>query len=196
MKFLSVSVDLLNPIILFGIHGKPLHTLYLYNDATIEYFGKEHTPYAIMALTVFLFVVILPLVLLVLYPCQCFQRCLTRCQLRTDTLHIFMNAFQGCYRDGTNGTRDCRWFAVVYLGARFILYILYAIVHGVFFWTLGITIYMMVVILLIAVQPYSSSIYNKFDPIVIMFEILFAVVVLHLTCISHASHMLLFPISF
>jgi hypothetical protein len=26
-----------------------------------------------------------------------------------------MDAFQGCYKDGTNGSRDCRWLAGLYL---------------------------------------------------------------------------------
>ena len=169
LKFISVSTDLLMPTQLFDIHGKPLHMLYLYNNATIEYFGKEHTPYAIMALTVLLFVVILPLVLLVLYPCQCFQRCLTRCRLRTHALHTFMDAFQGCYKDGTNGTRDCRWFAAVYLGARLITYILYALTLNRFFYPLVISMYLMIIIILIAVQPYSSPISNIVDPIVMIF---------------------------
>ena len=175
MKFVSVSSDLLIPTQLFNVSGKQLQKLYLYNDATIEYFGKEHTPYAIMALTVLLFVVILPLVLLVLYPCQCFQRCLTRCRLRTHALHTFMDAFQGCYKDGTNGTRDCRWFAAVYLGARLITYIFFAVIRSTFFLTPFIFIYVMVIIMLIVVQPYSSSIYNIFDPIVIIFKVLFGV---------------------
>ena len=175
LKFISVSTDLLMPTQLFDIHGKPLHMLYLYNNATIEYFGKEHTPYAIMALTVLLFVVILPLVLLVLYPCQCFQRCLTRCRLRTHALHTFMDAFQGCYKDGTNGTRDCRWFAAVYLGARLITYILYALTLNRFFYPLVISMYLMIIIILIAVQPYSSPISNIVDPIVMIFGILFGV---------------------
>ena len=175
MKFVSVSTDLLLLTRLFNVHGHPSHTLYLYNDASIEYFGREHLPYAILALTVLLFVVILPLVLLVVYPCQCFQKCLTRYQLRAHALHTFMDAFQGCYKDGTNGTRDCRWFAAVYLGARLIAYIGYAVTRNVFLWTIIISIYTIVVILLIVVRPYSSSVYNIFDPIVMSFLVLFSV---------------------
>ena len=177
MKFVSVSTDLLLPIRLFNVHGQPSHSLYLFNDASTEYFGREHLPYAILALTVLLFVVILPLVLLVVYPCQCFQKCLTRYQLRAHALHTFMDAFQGCYTNGTNGTRDCRWFAAVYLGARLIAYIGYAVTLNTFFWTIAIVIYTVVIIILVAVQPYSSSVYNIFDPIVMSFLVLFGVFV-------------------
>ena len=37
-----------------------------------------------------------------------------------------MDVFQGSYKDGTNGTRDCRWFAALYLMLRIILFVVYA----------------------------------------------------------------------
>ena len=186
MKFVSVSTDLLLPTRLFNVHGHPSHTLYLYNDASMEYFGRGHLPYAILALTVLLFVVILPLVLLVVYPCQCFQKCLTRYQLRARALHTFMDVFQGCYKDGTNGTRDCRWFAAVYLAAQLIAYIGYAVTLNTFFWVVSVAIYTTVVIVLIAVRPYSSSVYNIFDPIVMSFLALFGAFVATIS-LAHAN---------
>ena len=69
--------------------------------ATIDYFGREHFPYAILALIVLLVFVLLPLLLLC--PVRCFQQCLGHCGVKWLSLHIFMDAFQGCYKDGTNG---------------------------------------------------------------------------------------------
>ena len=74
MKFLSVSSDLLTPVSIFTIDGKTLSKRYLYWDATIEYFGSDHLPYAILALTVVIIFNILPLLLLCLYPCRWFQK--------------------------------------------------------------------------------------------------------------------------
>ena len=53
MKFLSVSFDLLVPTRLYEVNstGK----LVLYYDGSKEYFGKEHLPYAILALFVMTF---------------------------------------------------------------------------------------------------------------------------------------------
>ena len=107
MKFLSVSSDLLTPVSIFTIDGKTLSKHYLYWDATIEFLGSEHLPYAILAIVVVIIFNILPLLLLCLYPCRWFQKCLNYCKFQSQSLHIFMDAFLGCYKDGTNGSRDC-----------------------------------------------------------------------------------------
>ena len=113
VKLLSVSFDLLVPTQVYNINGSSLE-LYLYYDATIEYFGEEHLPYGVLAVFVMLIFIIFPLLLLLLYPMRCFQQCLGCCGIRWHALPIFIDAFQGCYKDGTNGTRDCRYFAAAF----------------------------------------------------------------------------------
>ena len=115
VKFLFVSFELLIPVRVFNIHGKPMSTLYLYFDGTVEYFGQEHLPFAILAVVVLVVFSIFPLLILILYPCQCFQRFLNYYHLQCQVLHTLMDALQGSYKDGSNGTRDCRWFAALYL---------------------------------------------------------------------------------
>ena len=63
----------------------------------------------------------------------------------------------------------------MYLGARLIAYISYGVTQNVFAYILIIVIYTMVIIILIAVQPYSSSVHNIFDPVVLVFLVLFGV---------------------
>ena len=84
---------------------------HLYYDATIEYFGDQHLPYGVLAVFVMLVFIFFPVLLLLLYPMRCFQRCLSCIGVRWHALPIFIDAFQGCYKDGTNGTWDCRYFA-------------------------------------------------------------------------------------
>ena len=67
VKFLSVSFDLLTPTKVYNINGSLLG-LFLYYDASIAYFGKEHLPYAVLALLLLLIFVIFPIVLLLLLP--------------------------------------------------------------------------------------------------------------------------------
>ena len=55
------------------------------------------------------------MIILFLYPFLCFQRCLNRLRIRSLALHTFVDAFEGCYKDGANGTRDCRYFAALQL---------------------------------------------------------------------------------
>ncbi len=64
-RFLSISFKILLPAQVFDIHGD--YCLYLYSNASIEYFGEEHLPYAIMAILVLLVFNVLPLLLLLLY---------------------------------------------------------------------------------------------------------------------------------
>ena len=42
---------------------------YPYYDGSLEYFGLEHRPYAILALLMFVLFNLMPLLLLCLYPC-------------------------------------------------------------------------------------------------------------------------------
>ena len=80
--------------------------LILYYDGSVQFLGGEHLPYAILEFIVMLFFIIFPLLLFILYPMRCFQKCLTYFNLRCHVLRVFMDAFQGCYKDGTDGTHD------------------------------------------------------------------------------------------
>ena len=114
MKFVSTSCDLLIPTSLY--HSESTHdTTVLYYDGNVKYFGHKHLPYAVLATVVVLVFIFLPILLLCLYPCLWFQRILNRYHLRSQALNTFMDAFQGSFKDGTNGTRDYRYFAAVYL---------------------------------------------------------------------------------
>ena len=75
---------------------------------------------SILAITMLTVFAILPTVLMLVYPTRTFQKCLNCCGLRCLPLHIFMDAFQGCYKNGTDGTRDYRYFAGLYLFVRFL----------------------------------------------------------------------------
>ena len=93
VKFLSVSFNLLVPLYVYDASGEPFSKKYLYFDGSVEYFGKEHLPYAIFAIITIVIFIILPCILLCLYPCRCFQRCLNCCKLRCLVLTTFMDAF-------------------------------------------------------------------------------------------------------
>ena len=144
---------------------------YLYYDASIEYFGtKKHLPYAIAAVCVVLTVVVFPILVLLLYPMQCFQKCLGHCGIRWHALPIFIDAFQGYYKNGTNGTRDCRYFAGVYLLVRLILCILFAVTRNAVFYGIAGLVLMGVAMLIAIIQPYKAefSTYNAVDSVFIL----------------------------
>ena len=168
VKFLSVSFDLLTPVHLYDIYGKIIGTKYLYYDGTIEYFGKEHLPYAILAIVMLLVFVVSPCLLLCLFPCRCFQRFLNHYSLRSLALTTFMDAFQGCYKDGTNGTRDCRQFAALYLTLLCVLLGSFATALTRFIFPATISIIITFAVIIVIAKPYKSPVHNTINTCLIL----------------------------
>ena len=119
-KLLFVSINLLIASQSFNSEGERVpSTMVLLYDPSIRFFHPEHIPYAILALLVIVVFVLLPLLVLVLYPTRLFHQILFLLRFqRWDILHHIMNIFQGWYKDGTEGTRDYRSFSALYLLLR------------------------------------------------------------------------------
>ena len=164
VKFLSASFDILMPTFSWDMDYR-IQPAVLYYDGSIEYFGKDyvHMPYALLAIAVLLVFTFLPILLLCLYPCRCFQRFLNRYHLSSPALHTFMDIFQGSFKDGTNGTRDCRYFAAVYLIARVVLYLSVGISIVTFNTSMVSSVLLFLIVLLALFQPYKESLYNKLN---------------------------------
>ena len=191
VKLLSVSFDLLIPTRVYSTNGSVVG-IYLYYDASIEYFGKKHLPYAILAVLVVLIFIIFPILLLLLYPMRCFQWCLGRCKVRWHALHIFIDAFQGYYKDGTDGTRDCRYFAGLYLLMRLLFAILFAITLSVAYYGLAILVLISVAMLIAIFQPYKAefSTYNAVDSVfILVLAMWYGTAVFYYTAVIKASYL-------
>ena len=139
-------------------------SLYTYVDPTMPYFGWTHLPYALTALALIFLFIAIPVLLLLFYPLRSFQNFLNKCQWQCSTLHIFADTFHGCYKNGTNGTRDYRWFAGLHILLRFFVIFFFDLsnyykINAVFL-TLSISLYMA---LLSIFQPYKKLIYMKMD---------------------------------
>ena len=162
VKFLSTSIDILTPTVLYYNNPKHATKTFLYYDGTVDYFEGTHILYALLAIAVLLVFTIFPILLLLLYPCLWFQQFLNQFHLNSQVLHTFMDCFQGSFKDGTNGTRDCRYFSALYLIAHVVLYISILLAN-----TYGraiIIVMLMVMILLIStLEPYKNHIFNKVD---------------------------------
>ena len=174
VKFLIVSFHFLFPTHLYKADGNPVKESYLFFDATVEYFSRDHLPYAILAIVVLSVVNILPMLLLCFYPFSWFQKCLNCCRLSHQALHTFMDAFQGYYKNGTDGTRDCRWFSGVYFVVRIFIFFIALVVPTISLFALFSGIFLLVPLTLIAiVQPYKVSFYNSVDVLLILLLALF-----------------------
>ena len=159
IKFLSVSFDLLVPTKVYHLSGDHYnYTLALFYAGDIEYFGKKHLPYGILAIAVMCVFVILPTVTLALYQFAFFQKFLNLFPFRWYILHTFVDSFQGCYKNGTEpGTCDCRWFSAAYLGLRVICLLLYGMTLNTSTYPLIILFVFSFILLLVLVQPYKTS---------------------------------------
>ena len=163
----------------YNVHGE-IVGIHVYYDPSYKYFSKEHIPYAAMSIILFLIFAISPLMLLLLYPTRCCQKCLNICNrgsLRI-VLHTFVDAFQGHFKDGTEpGTHDCRWFSAVYfLGRIGIMYTIFFIsdyargyiaAAGLSFMLCGICL-LILVTLMFLLQPYKSKRVNYYHTVLML----------------------------
>ena len=70
---------------------------------------QEYIIFAAIAGCVLVIFIICPTILLILYPTSLFRKFVSCCGFRRwHGLHMFVESFQGQYKNGTNGTRDFR----------------------------------------------------------------------------------------
>ena len=97
------------------VHG---YTYVTNTDLTMIYGSLGHLAYLIPSLLICFVLVVLPTLLLLLYPFKLFRRCLSLCRLDGLALKYFVERFYACYRDGLDGGRDMRSFAALYFILR------------------------------------------------------------------------------
>ena len=157
VKILSISSDLLIPTQIYQL-GSNITTLGLYYSPSVAYFGEEHLPYGILAIIVLTLFVCVPTVILLLYPFQLFQKCLSFFPLNWHFLHAFVDSFQGCYKDGTEpGTFDCRWLPVLQLLLRPLLFITFALTLSMMFFVYAVIAIVAYLIVVINIQPFKKK---------------------------------------
>ncbi len=158
-RFCSISLSLLKPVPLYDKYGNVTYTLFFAADFNVG----TYIPLAIISSIIIVITVFLPAVFLLFYQNRFFQRCLYfKCVL----IHELANITQGYFKNGTTpGTRDCRWFAGVYLLLRIIF-----IAFGSQAYHL--IVYQMVFIITLAIilglRPYKKDRYNYFDAFLLL----------------------------
>ena len=98
-------------------------------------------------------------------------------------MHTFVDSFTGCYRDGTEpATRDCRYFAALFLLVRILLYIVYQATLTVEWYGWAGLILTGFTVLLIVAQPYKPMYekYNKITTVMIGAIVLLVIALLNL----------------
>jgi len=162
-KLIFVSLTLLIEIEPEDINAVYTNKYFLYYDPEVPYLSQKHVPYFILSLTIILIFILSPVVLLLVYPTKAFQKLLGLFpRINWLPLHAFDEAFNGCYKNGTNGTRDYRFFGAVFLIIR-LLFFLSAILP-LYNESIFITVAPLILVVIFAVfRPYKSDFYNKLD---------------------------------
>ena len=163
-KLFNVSFSLLIPTSLYNVNGDIIG-IYLYYNPHLEYIRGEHLPYALLALTIIGLVIVLPLSLLVFSSFHCVRKCFGQCKMRIRVLEEFLHAFQQYYKDGTNGTMDCRWYAAYYILVNLGLYLLRVFSVGTIVYIFSIIYAIIIALIVLLVEPYKEeyAFYNVLD---------------------------------
>ena len=164
VKILGVSVQILAFTSTQDVAGNKLNNYYTIFDGTIKYFGSAHLPYALLAIIISSVFVVLPFLLLAVYPCRCFHKCLNSCGLRSPVLHIFMDAFQGSYRIEP---RDLRYFSAFYLLLRILMVVQFQFFTEVMLFTSGI-LSLVAAVVVAVFQPYKVKSHNIIDSVLMV----------------------------
>ena len=160
-KLLAACTDLLLfSTMAYNEKLEKLGTKFFYYDPTIQYFGSEHLPYALVALLVGFTFILVPFLLLLFYPCSCTHKLLNILNLRWQALHIFMDAFQGTYKIKPY---DMRYFAAVYFFQRIMFFSLMSFFTSIACISAAGIILLFTAVVVIVFQPYKKPIYNQFD---------------------------------
>ena len=163
-RFVRVSLSLLIPARVYNDEGIHVDTVLRY-DPYIGYLNSEHLPYAILSILVLVFFGILTPLVLLFYPFRWFQKLLNSCNLNRHSLHTFIDAFQGCYRDGSNRRSDCRYFAGIYFVLRITIFAINTVYTDSFVGPLlySTIVYTIGILLFTFLQPYKQKFYNSLD---------------------------------
>ena len=164
VKILNVSFQLLIPSHVYNVYGETVHVAYLYYNGSITMTSKAYRPYLAIAVLMLLIFNIIPLLLLAVYPCRCFQRFFHNfcgcCLKYRIALQIFMDAFQGCYKDTPH---DCRYFAAFYLALRLLNLLFYVLFNEGQYFLAASLLLVFTAILVTKLQPYKNKRCNTLD---------------------------------
>ena len=165
-RLLVTSVNFLNPIRTFTYrqgpdgHMKLTTAYYLLNSPSVEYFHKDHIPFALMAILLSLLFFVLPMILLFVYPFTRCQQTLNKIGLNSLTLRTFVEVFQGPFKDGTNNTRDFRYFSGCILLVPLILNLTFSLTQSSMYYPVASVWILIYLTLHLVFQPYKRSLHN------------------------------------
>ena len=172
-KVVSIAFDMLVFVRVFPMDKTAPTKMTLFSSGNVEYFGKEHTPLALITMLVFITVVVLPVLLVLLYPLAFFQRALRKFNLDTATLRSFVNFFCDSYKTKEEDGTEYRWFPVSYFLLRIAIVLLYGATISSFFFPIEGVLLTAFVVFLGVCRPRKSEAHNAIDIFHMMWFLIF-----------------------
>lgn len=180
IKLLSVTSDILIPVWAYDMQGNSVG-VFLYNDANIKYFGKEHLPYALLAFIVLVTFIIFPVFFVAFYTLRC-----CKCLKKWPALQICLDTFHGYYKDGTDDSRDYRWFPSMFFLGRIVLFALHAYIQTVNFYLILSLVCSLLSGLLLIFKPYKAK-FSVYNTVSVLIYLSMAVLYASIVCIDVSS---------
>ena len=151
-KFSLVTLSILTPAYLSGPGGKSYNTVASL-DGTLDYFGHGHLPYAIPAILVLIFIVLLPLAILAMYPRMC-----TWLGIHIHKMMPFFDSLNGAFK------LNCYYFALLYFVYRLILVAIFTFTPDVQLqYTLQQVFCVAILLIHVMKRPYKKNKHNIVD---------------------------------
>ena len=137
-------------------------------DPSVDFTSKEHLPYAIVSIAIFLFAVFPPVILLAIYPVQAFRSLLFKCLPKQSRgpLNFFVEKYYSCYRDGVDGGRDMRSLASLYFFMVLFSFIFWSIVDEEAFFLIA-ALFGGCSLFIATIQPYKKKYMSVIDSLIL-----------------------------
>ena len=83
---------------------------------------------------------------------------------------MFVNCYQGYFKDGTNGTKDYRYFSIYFFLLQIILFALFTLSRSSYCFPLRTFVIMLFLFTILVVQPYKEEFkaYSTIDTFMIL----------------------------
>ncbi len=156
---------------LVSVSGDIVDSGLFFYDASVKLFHGQHFLFAMMAIGILLVFVVVPPVVLLLYPTRAARLCLERLHVNMANVSAFMDVFQGHFKDGTGGTWDWRGFSAAYLLLRLILLAVGCFVDWttyVYFVPLSYGLVFLVLLILLIGRPYKKLVHTLADSLLMV----------------------------
>ena len=191
-KIVFTCLRVLSYRVTLNVNDTSIHEItYLKSDPTVVFFSREHLPFAIISIAIFL-VVLLPMpLLLALFPSPSFRLLLFKLKFASRSmtaLKVFLDKFYSCYRDGLNGQKDMRSLVSMHFFLRLICNFLNVdeVLISVSF-TVVIFLYTASSLLIAIARPYKKAYMNITDSLILINLALISVVLNNYSQQNHNS---------